>query len=449
MDEDCTRQVAHYDLAGIMENSLEDIHPPLYSCIMHIWVSIFGESEASLRFPSVIFGVFAIWWIYLLGRILFNESAGLLAAAIMALNTFHVAYSQEARSYSLMAFLSLVSMYFFVKILREEKNTMQSRAAYTVFSAFLLYTHTYAVFTVIVQNVFLFSALLLRKHFAWKQIKSWIVLQATLFFLYLPWILISKKDAGMINHNFWIETPTLKLVWVTFRSYAGFMLLKLYALLMAFSVYKAFRSGKSDYFFSFALLSLWTLVTMGLPIVVSLIWMPIFSPRYTIAATFPFYLLAAKGICDIGQRHVRWVLALVVLACSVYGLTIYFSHPQKTQFREAAHFVEEHSKPGDLIVFHRDFTLLFEYYSKKEGLIKKTFPKGQMLTRFVPVEDSLNVTPDKMSELESLVKGHDRVWVILSHSKDRSGLIDKTLLARYRRIYDEKYLNVEVLFFTK
>ena len=37
-----------------------DFHPPLYYLILKFWVSIFGNSEISLRMPSVIFGVITI-----------------------------------------------------------------------------------------------------------------------------------------------------------------------------------------------------------------------------------------------------------------------------------------------------------------------------------------------------------------------------------------------------
>jgi len=98
--------------------ALYDNHPPFYYIILHYGgIKLFGTSEFAVRFPSLIFGVLAIPMIYLLGRRLFNEEVGLISALILAISPFNVEYSQEARMYSLLLFLALLSMYFFVRFL--------------------------------------------------------------------------------------------------------------------------------------------------------------------------------------------------------------------------------------------------------------------------------------------------------------------------------------------
>ena len=58
---------------------------------------------------SVRSGVMSVGLIYMLGRLAFGASGGLLAAALLAVWSAHVDYSQEARAYSLLVFLTLLA----------------------------------------------------------------------------------------------------------------------------------------------------------------------------------------------------------------------------------------------------------------------------------------------------------------------------------------------------
>ncbi|HEY8367767.1 MAG TPA: glycosyltransferase family 39 protein, partial [Thermodesulfobacteriota bacterium] len=59
-----------------------------------------GESEAAARVPSVVAGVLAIPAVFLLGRVLFGPTAGLVAAALLAFSPDAVAMSRFVRMYA-------------------------------------------------------------------------------------------------------------------------------------------------------------------------------------------------------------------------------------------------------------------------------------------------------------------------------------------------------------
>jgi len=86
-----------------------DFHPPLYYLILKLWSYVFGFSEVALRFPSVVFGVLTIFYVYKIG----GKKFGLVAGLLMALNPLAVYYSQEARMYSLAAFCVTAAVYYF------------------------------------------------------------------------------------------------------------------------------------------------------------------------------------------------------------------------------------------------------------------------------------------------------------------------------------------------
>jgi uncharacterized membrane protein len=86
----------------------------LYYCLLRLWVNL-GESEFVLRSLSALAGVLAVGLVYVLGKRLFDTKVGLIGAALLATNSFHIQYSQEARAYSLMVLLTALSSLFFLR----------------------------------------------------------------------------------------------------------------------------------------------------------------------------------------------------------------------------------------------------------------------------------------------------------------------------------------------
>lgn len=110
LDEAITaRVVKEYEWTQIVsEFSPNDFHPPLYYLFMKIWSNVFGYSEISLRFPSIIFSLLTGWVVYLI--------AGIWPATFFLFNPLIVYYSQEARMYMMVTFFLTGALYYFIKI---------------------------------------------------------------------------------------------------------------------------------------------------------------------------------------------------------------------------------------------------------------------------------------------------------------------------------------------
>ena len=122
----------------------------LYYLLLHYWLH-FGGSEFFVRSLSVLFAVASVPVIYFLGCRLFDSRVGLIAAALLAINAYHVQYSQDARSYSLMVLLCLLSSLYFLKCLSEPSR--HNRAAYVVASVLAVYAQFFSGLLVIAQWV--------------------------------------------------------------------------------------------------------------------------------------------------------------------------------------------------------------------------------------------------------------------------------------------------------
>src|SRR5579872_338300 len=97
-----------------------------YYLLLRAW-SVLGQTETTMRLLSVVFGVAAIPAIYLLGRDLFGQKAGRVAALLLSVHVFHIRYSQEARGYSLFVCLAIVSSLFCIRLSQRQSVTNCAR----------------------------------------------------------------------------------------------------------------------------------------------------------------------------------------------------------------------------------------------------------------------------------------------------------------------------------
>jgi 4-amino-4-deoxy-L-arabinose transferase-like glycosyltransferase len=136
------------DAVGFSESA-----PPLYYALAWVWTQVTGTGPWGLRSLSALAGVATIPVAYLVGRELRGRRTGVLAAALVAVNPMLLWYSQEARSYALLALFCALSLYYCVRALRGEER--RDLVLWGVFSALALATHYFAVFPLAVEVVLL------------------------------------------------------------------------------------------------------------------------------------------------------------------------------------------------------------------------------------------------------------------------------------------------------
>lgn len=116
IDEATNALVSKMSIADIFAKFLpNDVHPPLYYLILKYWVAVFGNSEISLRIPSVVFGIAAIYVTYLIAQKLVDTKAALISALLMSTSGLAIYYSQEARLYALTTLLVSLAVYLYLK----------------------------------------------------------------------------------------------------------------------------------------------------------------------------------------------------------------------------------------------------------------------------------------------------------------------------------------------
>jgi mannosyltransferase len=136
------------DAVGFSESA-----PPLYYALAWVWTQVTGTGEFGLRSISALAGVATVPFVYLIGIELRGRSAGLMAAALVAVNPMLLWYSQEARAYSLLALLCAMSLLYCVRFLRHGRR--RDLTIWGVVSGLALATHYFAVFPILAEVVLL------------------------------------------------------------------------------------------------------------------------------------------------------------------------------------------------------------------------------------------------------------------------------------------------------
>jgi mannosyltransferase len=154
-DEGFTVSIVHGGLFHVFDAVSEtELTPPLYYVLAWAWAKVLGTGEIGLRSFSALLGTATVGVVYLAGRRLVDTRTGLAAALLFAVNPLAFWYSQEARSYALLAFLSALSLLF---LANEYRGGGGSRAivGWGISASLGLCTHYFAVFMVVPQAAWL------------------------------------------------------------------------------------------------------------------------------------------------------------------------------------------------------------------------------------------------------------------------------------------------------
>jgi hypothetical protein len=144
MDEGLSIGIASqplFDIPGVLR---VDGSPPLYYMMLAVWMDLFGDGPAETQALSVAIALLAIPGGMWAGWTLFGRRAGLICAALCAVNPFLTGYAQETRMYALMLVLSLVATAAFLHVFAFGRR--RYLPLFMVLLAAMLYTHNWGLF---------------------------------------------------------------------------------------------------------------------------------------------------------------------------------------------------------------------------------------------------------------------------------------------------------------
>ena len=163
----------------------EGTHPPGYSqIVLRPWLML-GDSEFMQRLPSAVLGTATVGLTYVLGRRVAGRLAGLAAASLLTVMPLHLYYSREGRMYALLALL--ITGWLLALSSADQRNTVRSWGLYSLLGAAALYTHYYAVLT-IVATVVISARIYLAKEADAERRRRWMIATVGIGVGFVPWL---------------------------------------------------------------------------------------------------------------------------------------------------------------------------------------------------------------------------------------------------------------------
>ncbi len=411
---------------------------------------LFGYSEWSMRLPACLMGTLCIGAIGLMGRRLFDWRVGLFAALVYACLPLNIRWAQNAFYLSQCQLMAMLTFWFFYEAIRTRpfRRNFLTGATITFCITYLSWEGTGFMLPA------LFLALLLVRWGEWWWLKE-LHLYRCLFFIGAmivaqycsrmiagsPYLQVGSGLSNLSGPSLFFTTPSYEPMF-----YIDKLLLSenhvFFTLLLVIGLPFCWKNLSFRYVFVL-LAALFTLHTNFLAAL---------SPRYCyyyqplvlmggISSAFMLYdrvlaLARSAGGSQVARfaAHATGVAVLILLfvqsnesVLKLYQLSSTGDTPQmmtrmntyRYDYRGAAKFVDEHARPGDVIL--PIIPHVFNYYTGLPGdyfldtLFSSKVPYNQTLgePRFSDKFSGLPVIRN-LAELKDVINRSGRAWIVLA-----------------------------------
>lgn len=298
---------------------------PFFNILLHIWATLFGESELALRSLPAMISFVSIFPFFGIARIFFNKRIAYTAAALYALSPLAVTLAQTISPLPLFMMFSLMSTWAMLMMMR--RHQLEYRIFYiaTIFGA--LFTHPAFWFLFTFHHLSMIGSFF-HKSSRHLTLKGWIFLEAILIgglFLAYP----EKLPELHLPFSRGMATPLIAFAEFIFVQSGSYLLFLLFLIILFQLIFNSRRYHIVFHQFTPRIIYLifWGSILTLMPFLFS------FNPgeygraNSAVAGIFPFLLLIASGIDTIDVKKRRKWITIAALLLSVAALQNRFSEP--------------------------------------------------------------------------------------------------------------------------
>ena len=388
LDEPFSIWFSQQSMGELAELFPRENNPPLHYILLHYVITLFGIGPVAVRGLSLLFSCLAAVFIFRAGQRHFSLTTGLGASLLFTLSTFHIYHSHEARTYSLLIFLTVMAVDAYLKVFEDPSRT-RSFVWLGVWNTLLIYSHFLGFWLLIAQAA---GILIARKR--WPLCKGLLFTGIATLVAYIPYfyILYLRMDT-YVESGTWVWRPQWTELYGNINRFlnspyatVAFVLVLMGGLGMAWLMGRkggndAGEKGLKSLFqdrkwlvlgFQFALI-------YGGMYAVSFVISPQFLDRYLLFTTVLLFLFMARTIDLLLPRRVfAWAgIGLIAVAMLV---KIDINPSNERAAKALAEGITELKQEGVPLIIcppHRDMPLLYHYdreafadYRNKEDYLK-------------------------------------------------------------------------------
>jgi len=348
-DERYSWELGSRDPLGLVRETATDVHPPLYYLWLHTWMRWVGSDNLLvIRLSAAIPALLAVAMCFRLTLRLFDNlwsAAG--AAVFLASSGLFINYARDLRMYALIAFLSILSWWFFFRFLDEKRRRP---LGYIATVALMAYTYYYGAFVVLAQGAYLL--IFHRREFGrWLRSLLWVALAFSLWIpAFINQLSVSRMQSGdpnapLLGKFLGTEQTNIDSLVRLIHAYSAgetsWLALLLLLSVSGFFILPSIKRRK------YGALVLWLFFALIVFFALNLL-MPIYGLRYTLPLFPALAVLVGAGVFVLPRRWSRIALILLIGVVGVVTQKEAYQSP-RAPHRDLLRTVVEQYEPGDRI----------------------------------------------------------------------------------------------------
>ncbi|MFP4403836.1 MAG: glycosyltransferase family 39 protein [Candidatus Woesearchaeota archaeon] len=339
-----------------------DVHPPLYNILLWFWTRLFGFNEISTKFMSLIFSVLSILLIYLIAKKLFSKNVAIFSATLLTFSKINIYYAQETRMYSLLLFLSLLSMYYYISLFLTDNKRKQDKKffvgfsfKYIISSVLLIYTHIFSLFILFIQGLFI---VLYHK----KKLFCFFKNNFIIFLLYLPWIPVIINQFLKVTDSYWLSKPNFLSLYETIVDFSGSIFL-FYLFTFIISMFFFYSLIKKYFNYKILFVFCWFILPILILFLISVLFKPFFLTRYILYCSLPYFILIAYSINKLVKfKIIKCLIIIIIIFFSILSIFEYYNNNSKEDWNEVVFFIKNNYNHEKIIIHPHYEIFPFLYY---------------------------------------------------------------------------------------
>lgn len=369
----------------IQEGVVPDGHPAGQHVFLYYYTQWFGTSALVYKLPNLILGVLSVLLLYGIGRLWFNASAGLFAAALLSSLQYSIVQSQINRMYGFGLFFVLLAIYCMSRFQKRKEPAYGALFFYVVAASIACYSHYFSLLTMAIYG---FTSFLLAKGAK----KAWIGLAGLIVVgIFIPHLKITLSQWQIGGIQDWLGP----FHWHFFRLYFPYLFHYSWFVLAGILFFIVVNWKASAVYVErrYRLLSfLWFVMPILIGVFYSLSRSNLLHER-VLYFSFPFLLLfLASFVRQVSfKREVYMLLILLTLNAGtlIYlrkHYSLFYTNRYELVASKALEWEQKYQGSIKHVVFSRPF--IEDWYQREKGQVTGTVVHPAELT-FKAYVDSL------------------------------------------------------------